>query len=403
MIGVPVDCGGVLRIYVWALEQAEIELRRQDPSHRRVDDVHRHEAATDRLQVRRVLGMRGLEHDVEAGSPGVGGGGRRIRLGHVQHRRAACGCRVGDHEAAESPLPPQHVGQEVPVLRGRRAVNGVVGGHDRARAAPAGGRLERREEALDERALADVDGIAVPPAVADVRDEVLWRRDDARALERLDEGDSHDGREVRVFAVRLLDASPADVARDVDDRREHLPDAARAGFSGGGGGHTRHERGVPRCRQADRLRERRGAGLGEAVQRLLEGDDRNAEPGLLDEVALDGVDPLGVPAGNVSGRRLRARLGAALAAGRLGDLQAEDATRVVEGRVVQVARDHVQLPELLLERHAREQVADAFARRQPRVTVRRHPGVPPGSARQRHDEEQREQGREVFRHVGPPR
>ncbi len=57
------------------LEQAEVELRRQHPRDRGIDDVDRHEAAADRVQVRRVLRMRRLEDDVEARSPGVRRGG----------------------------------------------------------------------------------------------------------------------------------------------------------------------------------------------------------------------------------------------------------------------------------------------------------------------------------------
>ncbi len=45
--------------------------------------------------------------------------------------------------------------------------------------------------------------------------------------------------------------------------------------------------------------------LREAVQRLFERDDRDAEPRLLDEVPLDGVDALGVAAGDVGQRAAR--------------------------------------------------------------------------------------------------
>ena len=53
------------------------------------------------------------------------------------------------------------------------------------------------------------------------------------------------------------------------------------------------------------------------------------------------------------------------------DLQAEDAVRVVVGGVVEIAGDHEQLPELLLERHAAEQVAHARVDRPRRVAIRR--------------------------------
>ena len=78
---------------------------------------------------------------------------------------------------------------------------------------------------------------------------------------------------------------------------------------------------------------------------------------LLDEVLLNRVDALGVRARGGRRRRRRRVL-------RRADLQAEDAVRVVVGGRVEIARDHEQLPELLLERHAREQVAHARVDRQ---------------------------------------
>ena len=85
------------------------------------------------------------------------------------------------------------------------------------------------------------------------------------------------------------------------------------------------------------------------MKRFLEGNDGNAEPRLLHEVALDCVDAFGVrasrgPAGGFPRR----------------DLQAEDAVRIIVGRVVEAAGNHEQLPELFLERHAPKQIAHAI-------------------------------------------
>jgi hypothetical protein len=208
------------------------------------------------------------------------------------------------------------------------------------------GHIERRIEQLLEHPVADFDRIAVAAAFTDVRDEVLRRRDDARALERRDERATHDRRQVRILPIRLLDASPSHVVRDVDDRGQRLPHASRARLARNRVRDSCHECRVPRRREPDRLREHSAAVAHESVERLLEWHDRDAESRALDEIALDGVDTFGVsPRGRSrflrgGGRRRR------------NDLQPEDAVRVVVCRVVQVARDHEQLPELLFERHA---------------------------------------------------
>ena len=56
---------------------------------------------------------------------------------------------------------------------------------------------------------------------------------------------------------------------------------------------------------------------------------------------------------------------------RRGNLQAEDAVRIVVRGVVEVARQHEDLPELLLERHSCEQVGHALGNRQLRVAIGR--------------------------------
>ena len=96
----------------------------------------------------------------------------------------------------------------------------------------ADGRLERQQLLVAQLARPDVDRRLVQPALGEpVADEVLAGRDDARrevvALHAADVGDAELGREVRVLAVRLLDAAPARVARDVEHRGERVPAADR--------------------------------------------------------------------------------------------------------------------------------------------------------------------------------
>ena len=284
-----------------------------------------------------MLGPAALEDDVHAGLERLARGLLRGGRGVVQDGGAAGGGGVGDDEPLEAPRPPERLSQELRILGGREAADGVVGGHDRAR--PGGERrAEGREVQLGEGAVVEGNRIAVTPAVADVGHEVLRRGDDAEPFERGHKGTGHRRGEERILAVGLLGASPADVGGEVHDRGEHLADAAGARLAGDGGGHPAHEGGVPGGGEGDGLGKDGGAGAGEAVDRLVERDDRDAEAGALHEEALDGVDPLGVfPRG-----------------GRGGDLQAEDAVAVVVRGVGQVAGDHEQLPELLLDGHPLE-------------------------------------------------
>ena len=126
------------------------------------------------------------------------------------------------------------------------------------------------------------------------------RGDDARlvlerrvALEPAHRRDAELRDQVRVFAVGLLDASPARIARHVHHRRQRLVRAAHARFLG----RHREERfdqlRIERGAQADGLRKAGGAVRGVAVQAFLVEHHRDAEAGVLDEELLDGVGQLG--------------------------------------------------------------------------------------------------------------
>ncbi len=258
------------------LEKTELELCAQHAKHRTVDHRFRHQACAHRFPIVAVLRPRGLEDDVEPRLPRVFRGGGRIGLGHVEHRGAACRCSVGDHEALKSPVSLEDVGHEPPVLRGRRTIDRVVRGHDRSRACVFHRGLERREVQLVELPRAQVDRVTVTAAVTDVGHEVLWRRNDTCALERADERVPEQRREEWIFAVRLLDASPTHVGRDVHDRRQRLPDPSFPRFLRRRSKDVACQHGVPRGRQPDGLGKHGGAGRGQPVQRLLERNDRDA-------------------------------------------------------------------------------------------------------------------------------
>jgi hypothetical protein len=121
-------------------------------------------------------------------------------------------------ESGEAPLLLQNAVQEPRILRRRQAVDRVVGRHDRSGMRLAHRRLERRQVALGEPPLVDLGRITIAAAFADVGEEMLRRRDDPVALEGLDEGTSHHGRQKGILPVGLLHAPPPDVVGNVDHR-----------------------------------------------------------------------------------------------------------------------------------------------------------------------------------------
>ena len=189
-------------------------------------------------------------------------------------------------------------------------------------------------------------------------------------------------REIRILAVRLLDAAPARVPRDVEHRRERRAGTDRQHPPPDRGRDRLDQLGVERGRRPDRLLERRRLAGEQAVEGLLVEDRGDAESGLLDEEPLDGVarfggsdrveirragDPADVtdPLGEAGANALGIELG----------LGAE-----------QLERPHgAELGDLLLERHPDEQVRDARVDRQGRVAIgdlgRRHRPLSPSPSR----------------------
>jgi hypothetical protein len=126
---------------------------------------------------------------------------------------------VGDDDALEPPLLAQDLGQQTGVGGRRKPVDLAVGVHHRARAALAHGHLERRQEhvAPDARAGGNRSVVAAGLGTR-VPGEVLQRGDDADGFEAAHVGRAHHADEIRVLAERLLDASPAVIAHDVQHR-----------------------------------------------------------------------------------------------------------------------------------------------------------------------------------------
>ena len=85
--------------------------------------------------------------------------------------------------------------------------------------------------------------------------------------------------EVRILAVRFLDAAPTRIAGHVDHRRERLVRAARARFRGRHREQPLDQVGIKRRAQADRLRKARGIDRRLAVQTLFVKNDRECRAG----------------------------------------------------------------------------------------------------------------------------
>ncbi len=112
----------------------------------------------------------------------------------------------------------------------------------------------------------------------------------ARALQSFDRRDTHLADQVGILAERLLDAAPARIASDIDDRGQRQTHAARAYLARGHRVDRAQQSRVPARGERDRLRKARGAARRVAVQTLLVEQDRNPEAGARQGVALQAVD-----------------------------------------------------------------------------------------------------------------
>ncbi len=323
------------------LEQAEAELEREDAPDGGVDRRLLDEAAVHRLE--RALEEARRRHDhVVAGAHGRGGRVHVVGLDVLLPDHAAHVVPVGDERAGVAPLAAQDVVEQPAVHGDGHAVHGLVAEHERG-AALARDPLERGQEPGPELALRDVGLARVAPALRlGVAREVLRRGEDARrvgqpvALVAAD----HRGRELadeeRVLAERLVDAAPAQVARDAEHGGEGPVDAGRGDLDRGRARDLLHERGVPRRGHAE-----------------LRGEDRRADP---ERVAVDAV--LGEQQGDAQprppGELVRGedvlRRGVQQRARVLLEHRGADA-------VARVELEH--LADLLGQRHAGEEVLDA--------------------------------------------
>jgi hypothetical protein len=237
------------------LEQAQLELEREDAAHRLVDLGLVQQALLDRVQ-RALEELRRRHHHVVARAYGGRGGVRVVGVDVLLPHHPADVVPVGHQRSAVAPFAAQHLVQQPPVHGDRYAVDGLVAEHE-GPAALAGDPLERRQEPRAQLAAGDVGLAGVPAALSlGVAGEMLGAGQNRRrvgesvALVAADHRRGVLADEERILAERLADPAPPQVASDAQHRRERPVDAGRGDLDGGGAGDALHQCGIPRRRHA---------------------------------------------------------------------------------------------------------------------------------------------------------
>ncbi len=97
--------------------------------------------------------------------------------------------------------------------------------------------------------------LAVARHVFQRREHMVFADGQRVALKSAHRGDTELADEIRILAVRFLDAPPARIAPNVDNGRKHQLRAARANLPCDDGEHAGEQLRIPRAGQPDGLRK----------------------------------------------------------------------------------------------------------------------------------------------------
>ena len=179
----------------------------------------------------------------------------------------------------------------------RHAVNLIVRSHDADGSAFIERFFESKKESLAKHTLRDIDRRAVHARFRlAVRRKMFQRCDDALfiaersvALKSAHSRDAQTRNQIRVFAVGLLDAAPARVARHIHHRRQRLMRSAQSRFFGSHREKRFDQIGIERRSERYGLRKTCGVNRRVAVQTFFVKDHRDSETAVLDEELLNRV------------------------------------------------------------------------------------------------------------------
>ena len=324
------------------------ELGPQDPCNRIVDTPARDDPALHLpLQPGDELapGLRHHEH-VDPGVHGHRGGFRVIVSQRIDP------VPVRDHEPAETHLLLQHLLDEVPVRVALLAVPAAQRHHDGQDSGLQRRRVGRNVEAPQLLLAPHRVPLVHPGLSPSVPHPVLGAGDDSALLQPPDDPPRILGHQSRILRVALVGAPPARVARHGEGGREGPVDPRGTDLPRRHASDPLDQLGIPRRPQPDVVRKHcRAPHVGVPVDRInpVEDRDRHVVP-----VLLHRHGPVGVVHRHPVGGAVVAGAGTAAAQHR-----ADVETLRFAGADVEPFRLR-HLPDLLIERHARDDLPDAL-------------------------------------------
>jgi len=292
------------------------------------------------------------------------------------------------NQAVEAQLLSEYACQEP--FRGmrRHAIDRRISRHDPERSASLDSCLPGRKEDLAQRPIRDLHGptfqaadrLALTGIMAEPGDDLVGGGK-LIALRRAGNGLGDPRAEEWVFAVRFLVAAEARIPDGLDDEREDLVHADGTRFPRGGRINPAQQIHVPGAPQRGTLREDRRAGTHQAVRAFFRLQERNPQARPFLDQPLEPVQKLGL----LAGAFVEDGVGQGEEATPRPELLEQGADRellhrlgllsdgIAQRRLIDAG--YVHLSDLLLERHAAQQVIDSLGDRLAGVAIEGSSGL----------------------------